>query len=300
LEELPNAPGVGKDGFFVMVRDFGSYCDEFGSPKDPHKKFMGIAGLLGWSDNWRRFTEEWDECLCAECIPKPFHMTDFVHHTERFSAKRWENQDERTRVLDLLLSIIKRAEVIPIAAAVVLRDYYGLTHEQQQLCRDPYYLAFQAVTFNIAFAAASINLSLGIEHAKADVEREKASLPLEEYDYLSPASVSMVYAKLRKFTGPAEELWNTMKAVNMIGRWMGSYTPADPADCAPLQAADIWAYSLGHMRERGNKIEAQTALQIFVRLAMKATHGHHWFTYLDRSQILINIGQFPNEETIPT
>jgi Protein of unknown function (DUF3800) len=288
-----------------MVRDFGSYCDEFGSPKDPHRKFMGIAGLLGWLDNWRRLTEEWEECLRAEDIPKPFHMVDFVHHNEKFSAKRWEDRDERNRALDLLLSIIKRAEVIPIGAAIVLKDYYGLTPEQQELCRHtsnidrgPYYLAFQAVTANIAFAAASIDLSLGIERARVDVEREKAGLPLEEYDHLSPASVSMVYAKLRKFTGPAEELWNAMKALNMIGRWMGSYTAADPADYPPLQAADIWAYSLGHMGEEGNKVESQTALRIFIGLAMKATHGHHWFTYLDRNQILINIGQLPNEETI--
>jgi hypothetical protein len=141
---------------------------------------------------------------------------------------------------------------------------------------------------------------LRIEHAKADVEREKAGLPLEKYDYLSPASVSMVYAKLRKFTGPAKELWNTMKAVNMIGRWMSSYTAADPADCPPLQAADIWAYSLGHTGERGSRVEAQTALRFLVGLAMKATCGHHWFTYLDRTQMLINIGEFPNEGSIST
>lgn len=268
---------------------------------------MGIAGLLGWSDNWRQLTEEWEECLRAEHIPKPFHMKDFVHHTEKFSGRRWEEQYERNRVLDLLLSIVKKAEVIPIGAVVVLKDYYGLTPEQQERCRHPsridrgpYYLAFQGVTANIAFTAGSINLNSGIERARADVEREKAGLPLEDYDYLSPASVSMVYAKLRKFAGPAEALWNAMKATNMIGRWMGSYTAADPADCPPLQAADIWAYSLGHIGERGNKVEAQTALQVFIGLAMRAAHGHHWLTYLDRNQILINIGQFPNEETIPS
>jgi hypothetical protein len=259
---------------------------------------MGIAGLLGWSDNWQRLTREWEECQRAERIPKPFHMTDFIHHTEEFSARRWEDQNERIRVLELLLSIIKRAEVIPIGAAVVLKDYHGLTANQRELCRDPYYLAFQAVTANIAFAAASIDLSLRIERAKADIEREKAGLPLEDFDHVSPASVSMVYAKLRKFTGPAEELWNTMKSVTMIGRWMGSYSSAEPTECPPLQAADIWAYSIGHEGERGNKIEAQTAFATLLGLAMKATHGHHWFTYLDRNQILINIGQFPSQETI--
>ena len=35
-----------------MLHEFGPYCDEFGHAKDPNKKYMEIAGLLAWSDNW--------------------------------------------------------------------------------------------------------------------------------------------------------------------------------------------------------------------------------------------------------
>lgn len=283
-----------------MLRDFGSYCDEFGHPDDPNKKYMGIAGLLAWSDHWKTFTDEWEECLRVEHIPRPFHMSDFVHHSEKFSAMRWENQDERNRVLGLLLRIIERVDVIPIGAAVSLKDYNGLTPEQQSKCRSPYYLAFQAVTSNMGFAAASIDLSLGIKRAEEDMKREEVGLPITDLnEYLAPSSVSMVYAKLRGFTGPAEELWNTIKSLNMFGRWMSSYTRGEPIDYPPLQAADIWAYSLGHMGEQDSpKIEASTAFTMFAGLQLKAAHGHHGFTFLDRRQILMNIGEFPNDKAI--
>jgi hypothetical protein len=276
-----------------MARFFESYCDEFGHAKDPNKKYMGIAGLLGWSDCWNRFSQEWEVCLDAENIPKPFHMVDFVHHSEDFSDARWGNQAERLRVLNLLLEIIERAEAIPVAAAVSLADYSRLTPEQQLMCRDPYYLAFQAVTSNLGFAAGSVDLGIKVDRARADVEAEKLGLPLEDWDYASPSTVSMIYAKFRGFTGPAEELWNALKSVNMFGYWMASYSTGEPLDHPPLQAADIWAYSIGNLGERQDAVspEAAHALKVFVKLAMKARHGHHWFTHLDQEQILRRIGR---------
>ncbi|MGH9712225.1 MAG: hypothetical protein ACRD5M_02890 [Candidatus Acidiferrales bacterium] len=276
-----------------MVRTFESYCDEFGHAKDPSKKYMGIAGLLGWSDDWKRFAEEWEACISTENVPRPFHMVDFIHHAEDFSAPRWGNQLERLRVLNLLLEVIERSEAIPVAAAVSLSDYNNLTLEQQRMCRDPYYLAFQAVTSNLGFAAGSKDLSTKVRRARADVDAEKKGLPLEEWDYATPATVSMLYAKFRGFTGPAEELWNALKAVNMFGYWMASYATGEPLDHPPLQAADIWAYSIGNLGERREAAtpEAAIALEVFIRLAMKAPHGHHWFTRLDREQILGRIGR---------
>lgn len=267
-----------------MARTFESYCDEFGHARDPTKKYMGIAGLLGWSDNWKRFSEEWEACLTAENVPRPFHMVDFVHHSEKFSDSRWANQLERLRVLNLMLNVIERSDAIPVAAAISLNDYKNLTLEQQRKCRDPYYLAFQTVTSNLGFAVGSKDLSIKIERARADVDAEKKGLPLEEWDYATPATVSMVYAKFRGFTGPAEELWNALKSVNMFGYWMASYTIGEPTDHPPLQAADIWAYSIGNLGERRDAAtpEAGNALTIFVKLAMKARHGHHWFTRVDR------------------
>jgi len=274
-----------------MTRTFESYCDEFGHAQDPIKKYMGIAGLLGWTDHWKRFAEEWETCLCAENIPRPFHMADFIHHSEKFSDSRWANQSERLRVLDVLLEVIERTEAIPVAAAVSLKDYNSLSLEEQRMCRAPYYLAFQTVTSNLGFAAGSKDLGIKVEKARADVEADKKGQAVEEWDYATPAAVSMVYAKFRGFTGPAEELWNALKSVNMYGFWMASYTTGEPLDYPALQAADIWAYSIGNLGERQAAAtpEAAHALKVFVKLAMKAPHGHRWFTHLDRGQILARI-----------
>lgn len=274
-----------------MQHDFGAYCDEFGHARDPNKKYMGIAGLLARSERWRVFSEDWESFLSAEKIPNPFHMTDFVHQSEDFRNSRWKDEKERKRVFLHLLAIIERAEVVPIGATVVLGDFNALTEEQKKMCRDPYFLAFQAVTSNMGFAAAIMDLDAKMAVADKAYRENKS---LEDNDFNSRlAVISMIYAKLKGFTGQAEELWKAIRRVNMFGAWMSSYTVGEPQQRPPLQAADIWAYSLGHKGEHDQPkyIEAQIALSFFVDRAMKHSHGAHWFTYLDRNQILVNIGQ---------
>jgi len=216
-----------------MRTGFGSYCDEFGHPKDPNKHFTGIAGVLAWSDDWIEISRKWREMQKQEDIPNPFHMVDFVHHKERFIAKRWESKQERARVLQLLLDVIGDARVIPVSAAVSNRDFSGLSSDHREKLQSPYHIAFQEVTFNLASAAAN-----------------QALQTAKEMHEFWDNRIAMVYAKLRGFTGPAEKLWYAIKEHNFgAGNWMSSYTPAEPADVPPLQVADIWAYSLGHMME---------------------------------------------------
>lgn len=266
-----------------MVRGFDSYCDEFGHPDDPNKNFMGISGLLGWSDDWSALSSKWREIQKTECLPNPFHMVDFVHHKEKFSDWRWRSLDERKRVLGLFLDAIKTANVIPVSASVSLRDFNGLNEEQRGKLKSPYDVAFQEVTFNLGFAAA--NRALQTAQAAEEFFGNR---------------IAMVYAKLKKFTGPAEKLWEAIKEFNpAAGHWMSSYTPGEPADYPPLQAADIWAYTLGHMQEKqaSAKEEARMAFQVFLR----ATHvnqglGHRYFTFFDRREMLMRLGEIPESE----
>jgi len=264
---------------FLMVKGFASYCDEFGHPKDPNKHFMGIAGLLAWSDEWIALTERWKEIQKDENVPT-FHMADFVHHNEDFSDRRWESLDERKRVLSLFLDALEQAHVIPVAAAVSLKDFNGLSKEHQGKLVSTYHVAFQEVTFNIAFAAA--NRSLQTAHQAEEFFGNR---------------VAMVYAKLKKFTGPAAKLWDAIKEHNpAAGNWMSSYTPGEPADYPPLQAADIWAYSLGHKQEKQGR--AKEEAQIGFRFFLKATHitqglGHKFFTFFDRREMLLRLGELP-------
>lgn len=107
----------------------------------------------------------------------------------------------------------------------------------------------------------------------------------------------MVYAKLKKFTGPAEQLWDAIKEHNVgAGNWMSSYTPGEPADYPPLQAADIWAYSLGHIQEKQTKAreEARIAANAFVHATFVTQGlGHKFFTFFDRKEMLLRLGELP-------
>lgn len=177
--------------------------------------------------------------------------------------------------------MIGQAKVVPVAAAVVLKDFDGLTEEQRRRLVSPYHTAFQEVTFTLAFAAANTAL----QSARSQ-------------DEFFGNKVAMVYAKLKKFTGPAEELWNAVKRHNpAAGIWMASYAPGEPADQPPLQAADIWAYSLGHMIEHKppKKPEAKIAFEFFVSLTFHSQKlGHKFFTRFDRNEMLIRLGEIPS------
>ena len=267
-----------------MPTGFGSYCDEFGHPQDPNKHFTGIAGLLAWSDDWIEISSKWREVQKREDIPNPFHMVDFVHHKERFLNERWKSREERERILRLLLDIISDVKVIPVSAAVSNKDFSDLSLDQREKMESPYHVAFQEVTFNLAFAAANQALQTAKEMQEFWNNR-----------------IAMVYAKLRGFTGPAEKLWYAIKEHYVAaGNWMSSYTPTEPAAAPPLQIADIWAYSLGHMMEnhpvtkKTPKNEARIAFNFFLR----ATHssqglGHKFYTFFDRNELLMRLGEPP-------
>lgn len=266
---------LGRERLFVMLSDLASHCDEFGHADDPTKKVMGIAGLLGWSSAWSVFHEEWEQIRAEEGIPNPFHMVDFVHHAEKFKTG-WESPEKRARVLNRLLAAIGRANVAPIGAAVVLADFNALTDAQRNRLRSPYYVAFQEVTRLIAFAAADTALTTAIN--------------------FSQAKVSMVYARARGYTGPAEELWNEVKRApgHLGGYWMSSYTTGEPSDYTPLQAADLWAYSLGHILEHQphKNNEAHVAFDFFVRMALQHVSTGKFFILFDRHEMLMRLGDF--------
>jgi len=62
---------------------------------------------------------------------------------------------------------------------------------------------------------------------------------------------------------------------------MQSYLSETPKDCTPLQAADLWAYELGHHFER---IRAQGrpprwAFKEFVQMGLNYEFTHNFITY---------------------
>lgn len=247
-----------------------SYADETGHGDDPQKKHMGIAGLLAQADAWGEFDVEWRTICDEEGVEMPFHMMEFAAFKKQFAQPKWKDESKRRRLLGRFLGAIERAEAIPVGAIVSLDAFNSLTvGERKRLGGEqcsPYYRAFQSVTYNLVVAAT-------------------LSIP--------PAPVSMVYARLKKYTGRAEELWTAIKEHNKhLSFWMDSYAPGDPQDCTPLQAADFWAYELGHhfhtILPDGRKW--RYPFQRFVEIGTKAQYGHQFFTYFDRTKLLETLG----------
>ena len=177
------------------------------------------------------------------------------------------------------MDIVEQANVIPVSATVSLRDFNCLNESQRKKLQSTYHVAFQEVTFNLGFAAAN----RALQTAK------------QAEDFFN-SRIAMVYAKLKKFTGPAEMLWDAIKEHNATGLWMGSYSAGEPADLVPLQVADIFAYSLGHIKEKQKaaKEEARIAFKTFLHATyLNQGLGHRFFTFFDRRELLLRLGELP-------
>jgi hypothetical protein len=255
-----------------------SYADETGHAKDPDKTHLGLAGILAESDRWSKFDTEWRQACNDQGVILPFHMTDFAAFQEQFSVPEWRNESKRQALMRRLLDAIERTEGVPIGSIVNVPEFNALREDQRiKLGHDkqePYYVAFQGCTQHLAFAAA-----------------------LKSYP---PQKVSMVYAKLKKFTGVAEQLWYSMQEKTFLGQMMGSFTRDDPGDCTPLQAADLWAYELGHHFQYilPNSKKWRYPFRRLVAMGTKMAFGSRFFTYFGRLQLLEILGEFPDEPRI--
>jgi hypothetical protein len=160
---------------------------------------------------------------------------------------------------------------MPIGAVVSLADYNSLTVAQQAGLNDPYHISMQECTFNTAFASC-----------------------MRVYP---PQPVAMIYAKQKEFKR-CEALWHAIKESNApVGHFMSSYTTGEPADYWPLQAADIWAYELGHHFEYiiPNGKPKRWAFKEFFQLCVANCAGHRFFTMLDKEEMLVRLGESTDE-----
>jgi len=263
LKSLLAAVCLGRVRLYLML---ATYADETGHHDDPQRRFVGIAGFLGHSDKWNRFDAEWRQACREEGVKEPFHMVEFAASRGQFGS--WKDDEvRRKRLLGRLVAAIKNAEAYPIGAVVPIEDFNSLTAGQRiSLGSDPYHVAFQTVTHEMAFAGALM------------------SYP--------PEPISMVYARLKGYTGKAMQLWDAIKEYNLYGLWMGSFTPGDPKDYSQLQAADLWAYELGAYWHDKNR----WAFQEIVRHALKMAGGHRFFQLCDKKFMLGALGELDETE----
>lgn len=136
---------------------FVSYVDEAGHSKDPQRTYLCLAGLVARKAAWKTFDSEWRTACAEERVTLPFHMADFSAFNRQFRG--W-SEEQRIRLLGKLVAAIERAHAIPVGSVVSVKDYNAFQPALREKLRDPYFMALQPLTWNMA-AAASMEIPPG-------------------------------------------------------------------------------------------------------------------------------------------
>jgi hypothetical protein len=252
--------------YFPGLPRYLSFVDESGHSRDPNRNCLCLAGLLATEDAWKAFDPEWHAACEEEGLKEAFHMMDFAARKREF--KGWP-EERRRRLLGKLIGIIRKAQAIPIGSVVMLRGPDALSEQLQKHYRDSHFIAFQPLTYHIAVAASMMDPVVGP----------------------GPGPVTMAYAHHPEHSNGLSgtgKLWDAVREYNQIvALFMQSYVSETPKECTPLQAADLWAYELGHHFER-IRPEAKPPrwpFQEFVKMGLNYSFTHNFITYYGASGV---------------
>jgi hypothetical protein len=240
---------------------FLSFVDESGHSADPNRNSLSLAGLLAGEDAWKAFDMDWRTACDEAGLTEPFHMMHFAASKGQFEG--W-SEVQRQRLLGKLIAAITKARAIPIGSVVISRGPDSVPEHVQKRNRDAHFIAFQSLTYNIAVAANFID-------------------PFGR----GPGPVTMVYAHHPEHSSglaSTGKLWDALREHNrMVALFMQSYISDTPRDCTPLQAADLWAYELGHHFERIRPLakKPRWPFRQFVALGLNYRFTHDFISYHD-------------------
>jgi hypothetical protein len=240
-----------------------SYVDEAGHARDPNRKIFCMGGLLGTETDWRNFDTAWVSACDEEGLTEPFSAKYLAHFKRQFQG--WADQ-RRQHLLRKLIGAIRKACLIPMGSVVYTPDFGALERWQMRgtklELKDPHFLAFQQVTRMLAFAA-------------------------DHQDYARP--LTMIYAHHPEHSGGrggVRKLWEAMgrNEPHFISAFMGKYACEEPKNEPRLQAADLFAYELGHhfevVRPAGRK--PRWPFKQFVEMGLDYNlFAHDFITYSD-------------------
>ena len=208
-----------------------AYADETGHPCDPDRHIFGFGGFIGRVANWESFAVAWQDICPPEFYP--FHMTEFVRQTHR--------NDERQRaVLGPLVGLIRGSQIVPISVFCHVPDF---READKPLTDKEGGELYQAILGHF-FCQVGVSV-LGAQ--ELDPPSGVPRLP----------SVSIVFAQ-RKFAGMVCNWWDEHRELGtgplstlVSGLMIRSVSVATPETVVPLQAADLWAWEVGHHYEKG-------------------------------------------------
>jgi hypothetical protein len=218
-----------------------------------------LGGLLAKHSALDKFDTDWRSVCAAAGLREPFHMKDLAARKGEFSD--WQ-EDKRRHILGELIAAIRSAEAIPIGSVVSLNGFNLLPPDIRRGFKDPHFLAFQTLAYQIA-VAASMQWETG--------------------------PVTMVFAHHPEHSdgiGNTEQLWDSVRRHNpIVALFMESYVCGEPKDYPGLQAADLWAYELRHHFEviRPSSRQPRWPFAQFVKLGLNYEFTHDFISYHDEN-----------------
>jgi|HubBroStandDraft_6_1064221.scaffolds.fasta_scaffold07978_2 hypothetical protein len=245
--------------YFPNLPWYLSFVDESGHSADPNRNCLCLAGLIAAEDAWRVCDVDWRTACEDEGLTEPFHMMQLSSLKGQFKA--W-SEERRQGLLGKLVGAIRKARAIPIGSVVMLRGPDSLSEGVQRHYRDAHFIAFQTLTYNIAVAANMMD-------------------PFGK----GPGPATMVYAHHPEHSNglaSTQKLWHALRESNrIVALFMHSYVSDTPKDCTPLQAADLWAYELGHHFERIRPLakKPRWPFRQFVAMGLNYNFTHDFISY---------------------
>ena len=90
------------------------FADETGTHdptgKKPGSEMVGIAGYVGWADDWAKFCDEWKAVLDKFQIPF-FHMSDFANLKHGPKDPKWPYRHLSSEQRDSLLFELEKGKI---------------------------------------------------------------------------------------------------------------------------------------------------------------------------------------------
>lgn len=196
-----------------------------------HTRHFALCGLIGHSEHWAEFSDEWRACLDTSPRIKTFKMREAARRTGQFREFSVAERDQRLRSLAQIINLRPK---ITTYSVIDLEAHAATFAKRGKPQRDPYFWPYQ-------------NTIMAVCHTLWDAGwRERFEIIFDEHVIFGPR-VRLWYPIIRKMM----ELTYPEQA---------SILPIDPMfrsddEFLPLQAADLFAWCRRDATDKQNDDE---------------------------------------------
>jgi|SRR6516165_9318117 hypothetical protein len=128
-----------QDVWIAFLMNFGAYFDDSGHPDDSF--CVTVAGFVATEEQWLLFEKEWREAISAP----PYNLSAF--HMTHFEADRRLSREEKDKLLNKLVTIIRYRSRFHISHSVPMDEYRNINQEFafEESVGPPYALAGRTI-----------------------------------------------------------------------------------------------------------------------------------------------------------